>query len=124
MQFIDKIGKLKTSLKNMGFKVYTPAKEEGGTGYSRLKAKDQIELKQGFIDDHIAKIKKSDAVLIANYTKNGIVDYIGANTFLEIGFAYILKKKIFILNSISEQPNNSEIKALKPITLKGNLNII
>jgi len=51
-------------------------------------------------------------------------NYIGANTFLEMAFAYILKKPIFILNNIPEQPNTVEIEGLKPILLNGNLNAL
>lgn len=38
-------------------------------------------------------IKNSDAILVLNLDKNGIKNYIGGNTFLEIGFAYVLGKK-------------------------------
>ena len=83
-----------------------------------------LDMKQSFIDKHIEKIKKSDAILLANYTKNEIIDYIGANTFLEMAFAYILKKNIFILNTIPNQSNTVEIVGLKPIVLNGNLNLL
>ena len=81
-------------------------------------------MKQNFIDRHIDKIKQSDAILLANYTKNEIKDYIGANTFLEMAFAYVLGKSIFILNGIPEQSNTVEIEGLKPVILNGNLNSI
>lgn len=66
-------------------------------------------------------IKKSDCILVVNVEKNGLKNYIGGNTFLEMGFAYVLDKKIFLLNNM---PNNSfldEIKAMKPVVLNGNL---
>lgn len=66
------------------------------------------------------KIQQSDTIIVLNYEKNQIKNYIGGNTFLEIGFAHILKKKIFLLNPI---PNislySSEIEAMKPIILNG-----
>lgn len=121
MQFFAEIKQLKKELENLGFEVFTPNEEGVETDYSKLSKSEQAGIKQGFIDKHIEKIKGSDAVLLANYTKNEVENYIGANTFLEMAFAYILKKKIFILNNIPEQPNTVEIEGLKPITLNGNL---
>lgn len=122
MKFFAEIEQLKKELENLGFKVFAPSEEGTGTDYSKLSKQKQADLKQSFFDKHIDKIKESDAVLIANYTKNDMRDYIGANSFLEMAFAYILKKPIFLLNNIPEQPNTVEIEGLKPIPLKGNLN--
>lgn len=69
-------------------------------------------------------IKKSDAILVANYDKNNIKNYIGGNTFLEIGFAHILNKKIYLLNSIPKMHYTSEIKAMQPIILNGKISKI
>ena len=49
---------------------------------------------------YYGEIKESDAVLVLNYERKGIPNYIGGNTFLEIGFAHVLDKKVFLLNSI------------------------
>lgn len=38
-----------------------------------------------------------------------------------MGFAYVLKKKIFLLNPIPELSYSDEIKAMKPIVLDGDL---
>ncbi len=48
------------------------------------------------------KLKESDAILVMNYTKDDKENYIGANTLMEIGMAFILQKKIFILNPSPE----------------------
>ncbi len=69
-------------------------------------------------------IKNSDAILVLNLDKNGIKNYIGGNTFLEIGFAYVLGKKIFLLNPIPEMGYKDEIMAMQPIILNGDLNKI
>lgn len=122
MKFFAEIERLKKELENLGFKVFAPSEEGTGTDYSKLSKQEQANLKQDFIDKHIDKIKESDAILLANYAKNDIKDYIGANTFLEMAFAYILKKPIFILHGVPEQPNTVEIEGLKPIPLEGNLN--
>lgn len=124
MDFFTEIEQLKEELGNLGFAVLTPDKEGTSIDYSRLSKQEQINLKQNFIDKHIEKIRRSDSILVANYTKNGIKNYIGANTFLEMAFAYILKKKIFILNDIPTQSNTLEIEGLKPVVLKRDLSLI
>ena len=52
------------------------------------------------IREHFKKIKDSDAVLVCNYAKNDVENYIGANTFLEMGFAYYIGKPIFTVNPL------------------------
>ncbi len=74
---------------------------------------------------HFDKIKKSDAILVCNYTKKGIENYIGANTFLEMGYAYGLRKPIYTLNPLPKYEYISdEVKALETICLDGNLSKI
>lgn len=69
-------------------------------------------------------ISVSDAILVANITKNQIKNYIGGNTFLEIGFAYVLGKKIYLLNNIPDMLYTDEIKAMQPIILNNDFNKI
>jgi len=45
-------------------------------------------------------IKNSDAVLVINMNKNGIENYIDGNTLIEMAFAHMLDRKIFLLNSV------------------------
>ncbi len=59
------------------------------------------------ITTHFRKIDESDCILVTNYEKKGIPNYIGGNTFLEIGYAYGTGKKVFILN---EMPASSAFK--------------
>lgn len=66
-------------------------------------------------------IKESDGILVCNFEKNGIKNYIGGNTFLEMGLAYVLDKKIFLLNPIPEVNYKDEILAMEPIILNGDL---
>jgi uncharacterized membrane protein (UPF0127 family) len=50
----------------------------------------------------LRKSLKSDAVLVLNYDRKGIKNYIGGNTLMEIGFAHVLNKKIYLMNPIPE----------------------
>lgn len=71
--------------------------------------------------EHFDKIAWSDAILVANYDKKNIKGYIGGNTLMEMGLAFFLKKKIYLLNQVPELPYKEEILGVKPIILNGNL---
>jgi hypothetical protein len=73
------------------------------------------------IRDYFDKIKNADAILVVNVDKKGISNYIGGNSFLEMGFAHILNKPIFILNEIPEMIYTDEILAMRPVVLNGDL---
>lgn len=66
---------------------------------------------------HFKKIEWSDAVLVLNYDKNDIANYIGGNTFLEIGIAFYLGKKIYLFNDIPEISYKEEILGMKPVVI-------
>jgi hypothetical protein len=70
---------------------------------------------------HMDKIKSSDAILVCNFEKKGTPNYIGGNTFLEMGGAMIYKKKIFIYNPIPEIGYKDEISGMLPIIINGDL---
>jgi hypothetical protein len=73
------------------------------------------------IKEHYEFIKNSDAILVVNIDKNGVKNYIGGNALMEIGFAYVLGKKIFLLNPIPEMEYKDEIMAMQPIILDRDL---
>ena len=91
--------------------------KETGEISKRTKKYDAIRV-------HHEKIKESDAVLILNYDKKGIKNYIGGNSLLEIGFAYVLDKKIFILNELPDLSYSDEIRAMSPKILSGDISKI
>lgn len=83
------------------------------------------QLKSDAISEHFKKIENSDCILVANYDKKGVVGYVGGNTLIEIGLAFYLKNKIFILNNpSSELSYKQEIMGMKPIILNGDLSKI
>ncbi|MBI3385525.1 hypothetical protein HY031_00395 [Candidatus Gottesmanbacteria bacterium] len=79
------------------------------------------KIEHDFIREHFRKIEKSDAILVLNYEKRGIPNYIGGNTFLEMGLAFWLGKKIYLLNPIPDMDYKTEMFAMQPIILKGDL---
>jgi len=97
---------------------YVQEKEKNGDVSLRNDAKEDL------IKRYFKKIKESDAIIVVNIEKNGIENYIGGNTFLEMGFAYVLDKKLFLLNDVPILNYKDEIIAMKPIILNGNLKLI
>ena len=89
---------------------------------SQESTKNKIE--NDLIRDYYNEINKANAVLIVNSDKNNIANYIGGNSFLEMGFAHVLNKKIFLLNAIPQMPYTAEILAMQPIVLNGDLSKI
>ena len=77
----------------------------------------QRTLENDAIRDYYKKIVESEAVLIVNLDKNGIENYIGGNAFLEMGFAYVLNKKIFLYNDIPDMAYKDEIMVMQPAVI-------
>jgi predicted RNA-binding protein with PUA domain len=81
----------------------------------------QNKIEGDLIRGYYEEIKRSDAVLVVNEDKNGIKNYIGGNTFLEMGFAHVLDKEIYLLNEVPDVPYQDEIIAMKPVVLNGKI---
>lgn len=113
MQFFRQMEDLKSVLESKDFFVYLPEAEENEDFYAQIPEKDKPALKRGFIDTHLEKIKRSTSILVANYPRNGISGYVGANTLMEIAFAYALEKNIYLLNSLGDQACKDELLALE-----------
>lgn len=93
------------------------------------KEKEVIKIEQKNHQDAIREfwrlMQGADAVLVLNLDKHGVKNYIGGNTFLEIGFAHVLNQTIFLLNPVPDIPYyRTEIVAMKPIILNGDLTAI
>jgi len=89
--------------------------------FDPIKAKTSTDA----VRKHIDKIRESDAVLVCNYDKNGIANYIGANTFIEIAAAHYLRKPIFLLNPLPDMAYiNDELQSFNLKVLGNNLELI
>lgn len=84
----------------------------------------QLKIENDYIMWYYNAIVSSDAVLVVNLEKNGQKNYIGGNVFLEIGFAYVNKKKIFMYNDYPAKEDCKyldEIEAMQPIVINQDL---
>jgi nucleoside 2-deoxyribosyltransferase len=127
MKFHLEMETVKKTLEAAGHTVLIPKKGEEGEIPIEARegiTKDEIiaaKIEYDFIREHMRNIEKCDAVLILNYEKNGIQNYIGGNTFLEMGVAFWLGKIIYLLHPIPDMDYATEMHALQPIILHGNL---
>ena len=126
MQFTEQMVVTCERLKKLG---HEPFMSKFGDSYLG-KTDDQIEklkLKHKYNYDAIREfwepMQKADALLVLNYDKHGIKNYIGGNAFLEMGFAHVLNQRIYLLHPIPKMPYyETEIIAMKPIVINGDLN--
>ena len=128
MVFAEKMVQVKHQLMEIGHTVFISQFAEGYLGKAE-KEKEKLAVSDKNEHDAIRKfweiIKKSDAILVLNYDRKGIKNYIGGNTLMEIGFAHVLDKKIFMMNPVPDiEYYRSEIEAVSPVVLKQDLNKI
>ncbi len=120
----NEIIKVKQELEEMGHEVEIP---EGvkNKKLRRIRGKHEekaaVKIKHDLIRNYYEKMKLYDVVLVVNPEKNGISGYIGGNTLIEMAFAHILNKKLYCLHSLPDLSYSSEIIAMQPIILNGNL---
>ena len=128
MSAAKKVIEVQKALLAMGNEVVIPKNidkyADGTLAPENRQESTQNKIKEDLIRSYYQEIQNSDAVLAVNEDKNGITNYIGGNTFLEIGFAYALNKKIYLLNDIPEVSYMDEIIAMRPIVIFGLLNKI
>ncbi len=119
----------KQKLAKLGHEAIVHPWYEDGTmdSFAERVAKDHAGFKKqhDLIKWYYKAICNSDAILVLNFDKNGIKNYIGGNTLMEMGFAHVNCKKIFLLNPVPEELSYAaEIKAMVDSTLDGDLNKI
>jgi hypothetical protein len=128
MQFTEKMLEARDELIELGHEAFVTDLHKALVGKTD-EEKEKIKLHQKYNMDAIREfwraMQGADAVLVLNYDKNGIKNYIGGNTLMEIGFAHVLNQKIFLLNPIPEIPYyKTEIEAIRPVIINGDLSLI
>lgn len=124
MTFANNMLEINQELEQKGIRCIIPEETSQYAADPSLKKRHATDAKTKgwFIRDHYKKINASHAILVVNPEKNGIANYIGANTFLEIGFAFVLEKKIFLLHGMPVGDNMAtELDAMQPIACNGSV---
>ncbi|MFA6278707.1 MAG: hypothetical protein WCS97_03715 [Candidatus Paceibacterota bacterium] len=128
MQYTEQMVKARDDLRALGHDAFLTDLHKTLVGKSD-EEKEVIKIEQKNNQDAIREfwhqMQGADAVLAVNLDKHGIKNYIGGNTLMEIGFAHVLNQKIYLLNPIPcISFYKSEIEAMRPTILNGDLSLI
>jgi len=81
----------------------------------------QNKIQHGLIKKYFDIIQKGDSILVVNESRKDIENYVGANTLIEMAFAHVLNKPIYMLNPIPQMNYSDEIIAMEPVVLNRDL---
>jgi hypothetical protein len=126
MKFYEEMRAIQEALEVLGHEAVTPM---GLNEDIPVEAREDVtrqeiitaKIEYDFIREHFRNIDGSDAILVINYDKNGIAGYIGGNTFLEMGHAFGEDKKIFLMYPVPDMEYSTEMHAMQPVILEGDL---
>jgi len=104
------------ALEGRGLEVVTPVDLDDEEGTSKRKQKlDSLH-------DYHLEIARSDAVLVVNGEKDGVANYVGPHTLIEMGFATALRRPLFALNPLPEHVGwRDELLAMDVEVLDGDV---
>ncbi|OGF21472.1 hypothetical protein A2Y83_00285 [Candidatus Falkowbacteria bacterium RBG_13_39_14] len=128
IKFRKEMVEYRDKLNDMGHEgIICPVMEELARG-ERPELMAQIEKEHwkakkegGFIKWYYGAIVESDAILVLNFKKGDIENYIGGNTLMEIAFAHVYNKKVFLLNPVPEISYKDELLTMTDKVLNGDL---
>lgn len=132
MHFAKEMLEAQKKLKEFGHIVEVPCDTQLFIDKPDMTTDNHEEDSKHCIDNDIIRknfnsIAENDAILVLNYPKDGVNGYVGASGLMEIGLAYFLKKKIFLLYSpppVKETKYSHEIFIMQPVILNGDLSLI
>lgn len=125
MQFTEEMIHVCAELEKLGHTTFMSKFKDNYIGKTD-EEKEAQKLKDKYTNDAIREFWKPmqgpDALVVVNLDKHGIKNYVGGNAFLEMGFAYVLGQKIYLLNPIPDMPYyGTEIIAMQQIVINGDL---
>jgi hypothetical protein len=124
----DEVLAIQKQLEAKGFVVEIPwgVQQYRDNNYTHVSRAESAQNKKDndLIKRYYKKIQEHDVVLVVNTDKNGVANYIGGNTFLEMSFAHVLDKPLYVLNPLPDVSYRDELEAMSPVILKGNLDLI
>lgn len=125
MQFSDKMIEVKQQLQNLGNDVIIDRFIENYAGKSDAEieiAKNHDRMNDSAAKKFWADMIDREAILVLNFDRHGVTNYIGGNTLIDMSFAHFLNQKIFLWNPIPEIPYyKKEIESFKPTIIHGDL---
>lgn len=120
ISFMHQMRQIKDELDHLSVKAIMPDDIDGAFDVPGFEAYRRF--KRGVSVAHINKIRdpRTYGLLVANFDKNGVRGYLGANSFAEISVAFASRKRIFLLGELPAQYAD-ELSAWGAITLNGDL---
>ena len=125
--FYHKIPEIKKALELKNHEITLPNSFEEPFKEEKMKLlskKQHIKFKQKMMRLHEPKIKKNDAILVLNFKKKGIPNYIGGGTFMEVVKAWELNKRIFFWNPLPNCSFTDELIGINPEIINRDLSKI
>lgn len=122
--FYERIPPIKEELEKAGHTITLPNSYDDPFKEDEVRnkgAKEHQNWKAAMIRLQETKIRANDAILVLNFEKKGVKNYVGGATFLEMFKAFELEKKIFLFNPIPESILADEIKGFGPLVISGDL---
>ena len=128
MHFTERMLEVCEQLKKLGHEAFVTSLAPPFVGLADEKREDlktEHKLHHDAIREFWRLMQGADAVLVMNFDRRGVKNYIGGNTLMEIGFAHVLNQKIFLWNPIPDIPYyRSELEGVKPVIIHGDLSMI
>ena len=125
--FYKDIEEVKGLLENAGHEISLPNSYDEPFMEERLKemsAEEHVEWKGMMMRRDEPNIEPQDAILVLNFEKKGIPNYVGGATFLDIYTAWKMGKKIFFHNALPNCSFTDELRGINPVVINGDLGII
>jgi hypothetical protein len=125
--FYDRVNEIREVLEAAGHEITLPScfdnpfEEED---VKRLSRKEHVVWKCNMMKRHEGNIVGQDAVLVLNFEKNGISNYIGGATFMEVVKAWEMDKRIFFYNPLPKCSFSDELIGINPVVINGNLEMV
>ncbi|MFA5745185.1 MAG: hypothetical protein WC887_03155 [Candidatus Paceibacterota bacterium] len=123
-KFYDRIPEVIDELESSGHSLTMPNCYDDPSSeerYRQLGPEEHTKWKSEMLKQSTDTIDTHDAVLVLNFDKGEMKNYIGGATFLEMYDAFRLGKKIFLYNDVPEGILHDEIRGFDPILLTGDL---
>ncbi|KKW29409.1 MAG: hypothetical protein UY72_C0045G0005 [Candidatus Uhrbacteria bacterium GW2011_GWD2_52_7] len=123
-RFYDRVPDIKVELERAGHVVTLPNCFEDPGREARtweLGGEEHAKWKAQMLSHSREVIAELDALLVLNFDKDGMKNYIGGATFLEMYDAFCLGKPVYLYNEVPEGMLKDEINAFRPIVIHGDV---
>ena len=125
--FYSEIKRVTDILERMGHRVSYPNSYDEPFAEERFKQmskKEHIKWKAMMMKRDKKNLESQDAILVLNFEKKGIPNYIGGATFLKVYMAWELGKKIFFYNPLPNCSFVDELIGINPVIINGELRLV